>query len=186
MVRNDSDLRLIQGFLKGDRSAAKDIEKMMDAALATWRSKFGSQCDDIKSDVSYKLLISIQRGDFKYKASLKTFVNRIVNHTCIDYFRYNRKFADSSPEELALPAEILSQEEQLEKKQLLQFCFRIMRLVPEECRQLWNMYLNQDMNYAQIGRILAKTEGSIRRRMWACRKAARKIREKILKKGKHF
>jgi len=82
--------------------------------------------------------------------------------------------------------EILSQEDQLEKKQIIQLCFRIMSLVPEKCRQLWHMYINKDMNYRQIGEILSRSEGYIRRQMWVCRQAAKKIREKLLKKDKHI
>ena len=186
MATDNSDSGLVQRFLEGDRRAAIEVEKIIDGAIATWRGKMGYQSDDVKSDAMYKVLISLKRGDFEYRAKLGTFISRIVNHTSVDYVRFNRKFSDSSPEELALPAEILTQEEQLEKLQVMQLCYRVMRLVPEECRRLWNMYLNQELNYRQIGEILGKSEGYIRRQMWICRKAAREIREKILKKDKQF
>jgi RNA polymerase sigma factor (sigma-70 family) len=184
MAGERADVELVKAYLSGDGVAYSKIEKMIDAALSTWRGKFGNQTDDIKSDVLYKLLISLREGDFAYKSTLNTYVSRIVSHTCIDLLRYNKRFNDIELEELPLPDKNPNPEEHIENKQLIRVIFRVWRQLPKECRNMWRMYLKKEMNYRQIGEKLNKTEGNIRRRMWVCRETARKIREKILKKDK--
>ena len=186
MAGEKSDAAQVYAFLEGDHAANKQIEGIIDTALAVWRGKFGYQTDDIKSDVIYKLLISLRRDDFQYKSSLKTYISRIVSHTCIDYYRFIKRSARVDIDEIPLPDKKPTPEEETEKRQLMKLTFRVLRLVSKECRQLWRMYLKQDLNYRQIGEILNKTEGNIRRRMWVCRESAKKIRESILKKDKHI
>lgn len=186
MAGEKSDAAQVKAFLNGDRVAYKQIEEIIAVALAVWRGKFGYQTDDIKSDIIYKLLISLRRGDFQYKSTLKTYISRIVSHTCIDYYRFNKRSSPVDIDEIQLPDKKPTPEEETEKQQMMRLTFRVLRLVSKECRKLWRMYLKQDLNYRQIGEILNKTEGNIRRQMWVCRESAKKIRENILKKDKHI
>lgn len=184
MNKRDIDLKLIDGFLNNNIVAYNKVEEFVDTALLSWRGRFGYQTDDIKSDVIYKLLKSLTRGDYSQKSSLKAYIGGTVNHTCIDYFRYNQRFTDDELSELRLPSLEPTPEEAIEKKQLARLIFRVFRLIPRECRKMWRMYLKEDKNCREIGEALGKAEGNIRRRLWECRKKAREIREKILKNDK--
>jgi DNA-directed RNA polymerase specialized sigma24 family protein len=59
-------------------------------------------------------------------------------------------------------------------------------MISVECRQLWRLYLKHGLSYRQIGELWEKTEANVRRRMWACRKTAREIREKLLAEDKRM
>lgn len=178
------DFDLVEGFLAGDKGAYALIEASIEAAYRGWQKRFGSEADDIKSDIRYKLLISLQRGDFEFRSRLKTYINRIVNRTCIDYLRFNIRYTSEEVENLKLPADTLSPEDRLESRQEIKIAYRVLRLAPPECQELWRMYLKDNMKYREIGEKLGKTEGNIKRRLWACRETAKKIREKLLKKDK--
>jgi RNA polymerase sigma factor (sigma-70 family) len=181
-----SDKGLVAEYLSGRCEAAEEISRYISSAFSVWRRRLSGIEEDISSDVHLKLLQTLQRDGFAYEASLKTFVSRIVSHTCIDYLRYQDKFADVAPEDLALPDTGLNPEELLEFSQTARLNFRVLRLVPRECLQLWRMHLKGGLNCREIGAELGKSEGNIRRRMWACREAAKEIREKILLKDKHL
>ncbi len=181
-----SDSEIVQGYVAGKREAVAYIDECIEASFRSWQHRFGYEADDIRSDTRYKLLISFNRSEFAFKASLKTYINRVVKHTCIDYLRFSRRFFREELDELNLPATGLTQEEQLEKRQTARITFRVLRLVPAECRQLWRMYLKGNMKCRQIGEVLGKTEGNIRRTMWACRETAKSIRARLLEKDKPF
>jgi RNA polymerase sigma factor (sigma-70 family) len=186
MGSSHPDYSTISGYLAGDKNAWSAVEADIAAAFNAWRHKFGFETDDILSDIRYKLLVCLKRGDFGYRSSLRTYINRIVNHTCIDYLRYGRKFTATPVEDLPLSDESDNPEEALDRRQSARLLFRVMRQVPKECLRLWRMYLRQGLNCRAIGEIMGKTEGNIRRRLWACREAAKEIREKILRKDKPF
>jgi RNA polymerase sigma factor (sigma-70 family) len=181
-----SDKKLAAAYLSGKCEAAEEISRFISSAFSVWRRRLSGIEEDISSDVHLKLLQTLQRDGFAYEASLKTFISRIVSHTCIDYLRYQDKFADVAPEDLALPDTGLNPQQLLEFRQTARLSFRVLRLVPKECLQLWRMQLKDGLNCREIGVKLEKSEGNIRRRMWACRESAKEIREKILLKDKHL
>jgi RNA polymerase sigma factor (sigma-70 family) len=180
------DNKLVDGYLRGDQRAVDAVDEYIRAALTTWQRKLGADTNEIESDVHYKLLISLRRGEFGFRATLRTFVSRIVNHTCIDFLRYEKKFSRNPVEEINPADPAASQEDLLEKKQAARLLFRALRLLPRECIQLWRMRLQRGMSCAEIGEIYQKTEGNIRRRLWDCRQKAKAIREKLLKRDKPF
>jgi RNA polymerase sigma factor (sigma-70 family) len=181
-----SDKKLVAAYLGGKCEAAEEISHYIASAFSSWRRKLSGIEEDISSDVHLKLLQILQGNRFAYEASLKTFVSRIVSHTCIDYLRYQDKFADVAPEDLALPDTGLNPQELLEFRQTARLSFRVLRLVPKECLQLWRMHLKQGLTCGEIGKTVGKSEGNIRRRLWACRESAKEIREKILLKDKRL
>ncbi len=180
------DRTLIRLFLAGDRAASKAIDEYIDAGLQEWKSRVGYQVDDIKSDIRYKIYDILSNDKFEGRSSLRTFLARIVNHTCIDYLRYNRRFSDTPPEDMEIPSLFLNAESKMEKKQFWKLIFRVIRLLPRECIALWRMVLYDDMSCREIAVKKNKTEEYIKWRLWACRNKAREMREIVLKKDQLF
>lgn len=179
MAQERADSELVEAFLAGDQNAAKDLEAQIQAVFRHWRARFGHETDDILSDVWLELLESLRQSEFKYQASLKSYIRQIVNHTCIDYLRFRKRVHVVDPESIELEDDCPNPEQILARKQTANIAFRVLRRMPEECRQMWRMKLQQGLSCLEIGQALKKTEGNIRRRLWACREEARKIREKI-------
>lgn len=186
MSPDHPDFPTVTGFLQGDSAATREIESMVDAAFRVWKGKFGYESDDVRADILMKLLISLRRGDYQYRARLKTYVNRVVNHSSIDVLRFNKRFAPEDIDDLNLPSNTLSPEELMEKRQTGRLTFRVLRMMSRECLQLWRMHLKHNLKYSEIANIMGKSEGNIRRRFWECRKRAIEVRARLVKKDKPF
>jgi len=177
------DHSLVSGYLKGEGRAHQAVEGHIEAAFGVWRHRVGYEADDILSDIHYKLLLSLRRGDFQYRSSLKTFINRIVNHTCVDYVRFNRRFASSPVEDLPLVDESPGPDEEFDRREQLKLLLKVMRQVPKECLRLFYLHYRKRTGYKEIGEQMGISEGNARRRTWACREAARRLWEKWQKKS---
>ena len=186
MTPKQADAKTVKGFLSGDREAAKQVDAYIDAAYRTWRDRFGYESDDIRSDILFKLYNSLQNKQFRFGSSLATYINRIVNHTCVDYWRFNQRVRTEDLESVNLTSADPNAEQKLEKKQLAKIIFRVLRLVPRECLRLWRWHLKEGLTCGQIGEKLGKSEGNIRRQLWACREKAREFREKMIARDKLF
>ncbi len=181
-----SDLDLVSRFLDGDDTAARTVVELIDKALTHWSRRFGSEIDDIRSDVNYKLLLSLREGAFEFKSSLKTYINRLANHTCIDYWRYQKRVKLTDINNMDLAAKELDPEQQMEKSQFARLLFRVLRTLPRECIQLWRMNLQEGLTCDQIGSKLGQTGAYIRRKLWLCREKAKDFRDKILHSDKQL
>lgn len=181
-----ADQKLIKAYLSGQKEAVAEVDRFIGSAFSVWRRRLATDEDDIRSDVHLKLLNAFRRGDFRFEAGPNTYISSIVSHTCTDYLRLNARTVDAGEGEMEPQDSTRNAEENLEAKQLARINFRVIRLISGECLQLWKMYLKMGLSYRQIGEIMGKSEGNIRRRFWACREAAKEIREKILKQDKHL
>jgi len=185
MSRQTNDSQTVKNYLSGNKEANQLIDKYIQTAFSRWQHKFGFETDDIISDVRFKIFVSLKNGDFRSDAKLETYINRIVNHTCIDMKRYTKKFTSNEIFDI-LPTHLFNPEKETELKQVARLVFRVLRQLPRECITMWRMHLYQNMNYSEIGKTMGKSEGNIRRRIWACRETAKEFRGKILKKDKHL
>jgi len=175
------DFQLVQDFLEGKKSAFATIEGYIDDVLNGWRTRFGYQTDDIKSDIIEELRNIFEQGRFNFKSSLKYYVKRVAKNSCIDFRRYLSRIKTEDIETIPLPDSRFNPESQMEKKELLYMIFRVMRQAPRECRKIWILMLKETYNYKEIGARLGKTEDYIKWLVWKCRKTARELRKKFEK-----
>lgn len=175
---------MVDGYLGGDTDAVAVIDNYIDGAFSVWRHRFGYETDDIKSDVRFKLIKSLRDGQFEYRSALKTFISRIVSHTCIDYLRFSRRFSPDDISDMDLESANESVELAMEKRQFGRLLFRVLRQLPRKCIELWRMHMKEGLRCREIGDRLGKTEGNVRRQLWECRTKAREIRELLEKRDK--
>jgi len=126
--------------------------------------------------------LSLNRGDFAGKASLRAYISGIVRHTCLDYFRAQKRIEKVDIDEYPIADNTLSAQEELEKREEAMLNFRILRLVPKECLKLWKLQLREGLRSRAIGEKLGKSEVNIRGILMKCRQKAREIRKKLLNK----
>lgn len=184
MSRNSEDVKLAKDFLAGEAAAVEQVNGYIEMLFRTWAGKFGYEKDDIISDVRYKLYISLSKNEFEFRAGLRTFIKQIVDHTSIDYLRFRKRVETVDPDEAGLIDGSPSAEETMIRRDAAKLIYRVLRLVPRECLALWRMRLKRGLSCAEIGAELGKSEGNIRRKLWACRESAKEIREKLIKKNK--
>ena len=178
------DMDLVEKYLNGDKETHRQVEKCLDSAFGNWRGRLDGDRDDIKSDVRIKLLRSLKDPNFVLSSGLLQYVRQVANHTCIDYYRANKRWSVKEIEEFELPYHEASAEDLMEKAQSLKISLRVWRLASEECRQIWTMVLREGLNYDEIAGRVGKTEGYIKWRIHKCREAARHDLEALEKKDK--
>ena len=186
MASLKSDIDIIERYLSGDRKTNDYIEGCINVAFRPWRERFDWQRDDIISDTRYKLYISLKHGDFAQKSSLRTYISGILRHTCLDYYRAVERIEKVSIDEYPQVDESISAEDKLEKRQVAMLNFRVLRLVPRECLELWKLRLREGLKCRAIGKRLGKSEVNVRGKLMKCRQKTREIREKLQKKEKRF
>ena len=181
MASGRADSQIAIGYLAGERHAARVIDDHIEHAFRRWSHRFGFETADILSDCRYKIYISLRRNEFAYEASLGTYINRIVNHTCIDYIRFRNRVTAVDLNDVALVDEAETADQEVDRKERGQLLVRVLRMLPRECITLWRMSLNKGLKYREIAELVGKSEKNVRRRMWECRDTARKYRD-ILEK----
>lgn len=182
MPSEKSDMELVQGYLAGDHEANRYVDDRIEVAFRSWRDRFGYQTDDILSDTRYKLYISLKAGDFSGKASLGAYISGIVRHTCLDYYRSQKRIKKVDIEEFPQLDTKLSAQDELEKRETAFLNFRVLRLASKECLAIWKLQFKEDLKLRAIGERLGKSEVNIRGKLMKCRQQARKLRQKFLDK----
>lgn len=178
-MQSREEARLIKKYLAGDIRASRIIEEIVDIGLNSWRGRLGLFVHDARSDILYKLYQIFLKGEFEHRSGIKTYISRIVQNTCIDYFRKARKFVDTPPEDLELPSKLFNPEKDYRKKELAKFLFRLLRRLPRECISLWRMRLQDNLSCREIAEKMKISEENVRWKLWSCREKAKEIREKM-------
>jgi RNA polymerase sigma factor (sigma-70 family) len=176
--QKEQDLRLLEGYLRGEEEPFREVEKWMMGEIGARYTIRGLDKEDLCQQVHEKLVASLRSGRFGQRSSFRTYVLSIVHYTCIDALRrkYLRRI-DESPEEL--PAEWGNPYRELEKSEMSQLLHRLLDLSPEICRRLWQMIFLQKLSYQEIGRRLEIPPGTVKSRMFSCRKKALALFRKL-------
>lgn len=180
MASQKTDLELVKGYLAGQSDANLYVEESIRIAFKSWRDRFWYQTDDILSDSRYKLYSSLERGDFAGKSSLRAYISGIVRHTCLDYYRAQKRIKTVDIEESPLLDATLSAQEKLEKREVAFLNFRVMRLSSKECLSIWRLQFKEDMKCREIGERLGKSEVNIRGRLMKCRRQAKVALKRLI------
>ena len=135
--------------------------------------------DEVVSDTMYRLLIKFRSDTFKLKDTLKLYVQAVAWYTIIDHVRYWRRHSDLPEREDFDPPDSRNTFTDFENEEEQSIIDRIFRLMPEECKKLWNLRFVDDLDYTEIGARLGISETNVKVRFHRCKKQAIVIREKI-------
>ena len=81
------DADLVELFLAGDGDAVREVDGWIAQAAWSYRQRLSNEWDDILQEIRLELTRLLSRGSFRGDSSLKTYLWRVVNHTCIDRLR---------------------------------------------------------------------------------------------------
>lgn len=181
MTPKSSDKATVEGFLKGDSSAARTIDGYLDRGVSEHRDRLGFEVDDVKSVAMVKLYNYLKDGKFRYDCKLSAYAWRIVSSVAIDFFRKRRvreaedidtvEVRDKGPD----PAEILL------RKEDVQIGFKVVMLMSEECRQMWRWLLIDGLSVREVAQNFGWTEGNVRQKKFACKEKASQLLQKMTK-----
>jgi len=173
------DREMVALFLQGDTEAVGTVDGWISRAAWPYQRRLADHWDDVLQDVRLEVTRLLGQGKFRGESSLRTYLWRVVSHTCLDQIRALKwKWVDleevdqpgSGPE--SVPASSARQED----KDLL---LRVLDRVPPDCREMWRMIV-AGLSYREMGLRLSVAEGTLRVRVLRCRERAVAARRELL------
>ena len=172
------DLRRIEAYLGGDADVFLELEQWILTVLRACYPSLRDEGEDLCQQVHQKLVVNLGEGRFGHRSALRTYVQSVAHYTAID--RMRRKFRDVPLEPAvaeAKPETAANPYQALELKERSRLFHRVLHLSPEMCRKLWRMTFHDKLSYEAIGRKLGIPAGTVKSRMWHCRKKATALLE---------
>ncbi len=172
MVSNASE-SLLERIRTGDREFVDDLRSVVTRIAYKWNWTDRESVDDIAQDCLVKIINNLRAGKFEGRSSLKTYVYTIVRRTCIDYYRSARVVETTDVDNVTLIDPRPSAEDNLMTQDTRRIAARVLLTLPADCRKLWRVIFFGKRNYRQAADHLGLREGTVKRRMWECRRLAR-------------
>lgn len=174
------DQELTSGYLQGDPEAVRHVDQWIRKAAFPYRRRLSDEWDDLRQDLRLEIFQLLQKGKFRRESSLKTYVWRVVSHSCLDRCRArsrNREIdIDLEDVSVLMPPRPAAQGSDAIRRNLL---LRVLEETSEDCRRLWQM-IAQGFSYKEMSAELDVSPGALRVRVLRCRRKAQEVREQLL------
>lgn len=181
------DAEVVARFLRGEARAVGAVDAWIARAAYPYQRRLASRWDDVLQEIRLEVTRLLQQGKFRGESSFKTYLWRVVSHTCLDQIRAESRvhWADLEPDPetdadgagslggvMAAPGPVMRSE----VKDLL---LRVLERVPRDCRALWRM-IHAGLSYREMSERLGVAEGTLRVRVLRCREKAVAARAELL------
>ncbi|HEX3127958.1 MAG TPA: RNA polymerase sigma factor [Thermoanaerobaculia bacterium] len=176
-----ADRDVVARFLRGEPEAVATLDGWILRAAWPYQRRLANRWDDVLQDVRLEVTRLLGDGKFRGESSLRTYLWRVVSHTCLDQIRSQTKWQwadlevleqdDGRAAGLAQPVA----EDAAERDLLL----RVVDRASQECRELWRM-LVMGLSYREMSLRLQVAEGTLRVRVLRCRERAVASRAELL------
>lgn len=181
MVADDQEV--VARFLKGEADAVGTVDGWISRAAWPYQRRLADRWDDVLQEVRLEVTRLLGQGKFRGESSLRTYLWRVVSHTCLDQIRSQSKWqwtdleAVDRGDALTLPPPSVASTR--EDRDLL---LRVLDKVPQECREMWRMIV-AGLSYREMGLRMNVAEGTLRVRVLRCREKATALRKELLGGG---
>ena len=179
--QNSEDGALIAGFLRGDTEAVATVGDWLRRAALPFRRRLSGEWDDLLQDLHIEVLGLLRGKGFRGEARLKSYVWKVVAHSCLDRIR-KAKYRQWTELEEAVAAglPLTATPERLPpwnpSRDLL---MRVLERTPQACRRLWDM-VAAGFSYQEMSGRVGASESALRVRVLRCRQKASQVREELL------
>lgn len=175
-----NDLDLVARYLGGDREAYGTVDQWISRAAWPYQRRLAGRWDDVLQDVRLEITRLLGEGKFRGESSLRTYLWRVVSHTCLDEIRAETRWQWTDLEVLETGAEpfrrsVDSLPRRQEDRDLLG---RVLERIPHDCRELWK-WIVEGLSYREMSQFMGVAEGTLRVRVLRCRERAQAIRREI-------
>ena len=175
------DQEIVASFLRGDAEAVKTLDGWISRAAWPYQRRLADRWEDVLQDVRLEVTRLLGQGKFRGESSLRTYLWRVVSHTCLDQIRSQKKWQWTDLDDLeergnggtSLPQTTPTGQED---RDLL---LRVLAQVPQDCRDLWRMIL-AGYSYRDMSLRMGVAEGTLRVRVLRCREKAVALRSELL------
>lgn len=174
------DAEVVRGFLGGERSSVSTIDGWITRAAWPYQRRLAHRWDDVLQEIRLEITRLLGQGKFRGDSSLKTYLWRVVSHTCLDQVRAQNKHKWEDLDDLEGADQPFSPgPSQAETRVERDLLLRVLDRVPYDCRNLWRM-LAAGLSYREMGDRLSVAEGTLRVRVLRCREKATSARAELL------
>lgn len=180
------DAEVVGRYLQGETQAVSTVDGWIARAAYPYQRRLANRWDDVLQDIRLEVTRLLMQGKFRGESSFKTYLWRVVSHTCLDQIRAESrvKWTDldsgDNPEEPA--PSLASVEIPGARSELKDLLLRVLEKVPAECRELWRM-IHAGLSYREMSERLDVAEGTLRVRVLRCRERAVAVRTELLPGG---
>ena len=81
------DRDMVTRFLRGDSDAVATLDGWISRAAWPYQRRLANRWDDVLQDVRLEVTRLLGEGKFRGESSLRTYLWRVVSHTCLDQIR---------------------------------------------------------------------------------------------------
>ena len=190
--QTSSDVELMRRFVKGDESSFEILveryeEQLLNFFFRLTRNRQASE--DLTQETFFRLIRS--KDAYRVKASFRTFVYRIARNLWIDRYRSKRARPQSfslsgmgerpgdRPMEEQLEGNDPHPGERLESDEARELLSEAVDALPETQREVFVLWLETGMKYAEISKVLGVPVGTIKSRMHT---AIHSLKDKLQKR----
>ncbi|MDX1502152.1 MAG: sigma-70 family RNA polymerase sigma factor [Thermoanaerobaculia bacterium] len=170
--------QLIEAYLRGDRAAVERVEQWIRAAASAYYRTLAHEWEDVLQDLRLEVLSELGKGRYQGKAKVKTYVWRVVSHSCLDRVRAARRWRWTGLEDDPGAGGVESPAGGGLPHEVADLLLRVLERTSEECRELWRRIVRGE-SYREISSDLGISEGALRVRALRCRRAAQEIRDRL-------
>jgi len=178
MEINDQDV--VTRFLRGDSDAVGTVNGWISRAAWPYQRRLADSWDDVLQDVRLEVTRLLGQGKFRGESSLRTYLWRVVSHTCLDQLRARgkRQWADLDEVDKADGGDGPAQPppSRAEDRDML---LRVVGRASQDCRDLWRQIV-LGLSYREMSLRLGVAEGTLRVRVLRCREKALALRQELL------
>src|SRR5436305_15028307 len=85
------DKEMVSRFLRGDADAVSTVDRWISRAAWPYQRRLADIWDDVLQDVRLEVTRLLGQVKFRGESSLRTYLWRVVSHTCLDLLRARGK-----------------------------------------------------------------------------------------------
>lgn len=176
-----SDQEIVSRFLAGDAAAVETVDRWIARAAWPYQRRLSHRWDDVLQEVRLEVTRLLEQGKFRGESALRTYLWRVVSHTCLDQLRAQGKWqwVDLDVLDEASAGERFAAQRQDHSQEMRDLLLRILDRVPRECREMWRL-IALGHSYREMSKRLGVAEGTLRVRVLRCREKAMALRAELL------
>ncbi len=176
------DQEMAARFLRGEMDAVKTVDGWISRAAWPYQRRLGDRWEDVLQEIRLEITRLFGQGKFRGDSSLRTYLWRVVSHTCLDQIRAQKKWQWTDLDDFedrgngstgSTPPQTTPSGH--EDRDLL---MRVLERMPQDCRELWRM-LVAGFSYRDMSLRLGVAEGTLRVRVLRCREKAVALRTEL-------
>lgn len=175
---SSTDRELVARFLAGDELVIELFRSWVRSQLRPLAGR-SVNAEDIEQEVLLDLLEALEEGRFRGESQLETYVRTFSRFKCIDRLRTRGRRSFVAIEDVDLRDAEPSPFERVARAQDHEMAHRVLERLPANCRELWSM-VHAGLSYTEISCRLSISEGTLRVRVYRCRRRALALRDQLL------